>query len=56
MELQHRCRGKSGAGNLAITYHQFSLNLATIYHYPNEVMRVCGLFGEKKLKKFVTIT
>lgn len=56
MELQHGFRGKSGAGNLAITYHQFSLNLATIYHHPDEVMRVCGLFNEKKRKKFMTIT
>lgn len=30
---------------------EFSLNLAAIPHYPNEVMRVCGLLTFKKVKK-----
>lgn len=40
-----------GENNLTITFHQFLLYLATIYHHPNGVMRVCGLLTSKKVKK-----
>ena len=41
---------------LTLTSRQFLLNLADIYHYPNEDMRVSENFFKKKLKKFLAIT
>ena len=32
--------GIGGKSNLALTSRQFLMNLATIHHYPNEVVRI----------------
>ena len=46
--------GRERQNNLTLIYHQFFSHLTLIYHNPNEVMRLPGIFL-KKFKKVCDI-